>query len=105
FPYTTLFRSITEHIVRLAVAVKIGYCSSGCSSLRRTHQIVTNDVEINTLRRRSRDVGRLACANGCILDVRMDLGARGAQPITEIAARILIEVGNYGAAAVDREIT
>ena len=92
-----------KHIVRFAVAIKVSHSSPGYGA-RRTRQIVTNDVEIDTLRRCRRDIGKLACTTKCILDIRVRLGTGGAQPITEIAARILAEISDSSAATVNRKI-
>jgi hypothetical protein len=83
----------------MTVAVKVSHCSPGGS-----HQVITDNVEVDAFRRRRRDVGRLSGANNRILRIRMRLGTRGAQPITKIEGRSLIETNDVGPAAIDREI-
>src|SRR5206468_4982195 len=61
-------------------------------------------VQIDPFRRYGRDVRGLAEASKCILDIRMVLRAGRAQPVTKITIRVLIEIDNVGAAAIDREI-
>src|SRR6266566_4479030 len=68
-------------------------------------QVVTYDIEVDAFRRCSRNVRRLSGATERILDIRMRLWARGAQPITEIAAGVLIKIDDISAAAIDRKKT
>src|SRR5207244_2233649 len=90
----------------VAVIVEITYRSSrSTSTLWPVRQVVTDNIKINTLWRRRCDVGILSRATECVLDVGMCLWASSAQPVTEIAARILIEIDDICEAAIDREIT
>src|SRR3984893_13494483 len=66
----------------------------------RTHQVVANDVEANAFRRIGSDIGNLTHTTKGILHIRIRLWARRAQPIPEIAARVLIETDDIGVSAV-----
>src|SRR6266446_4625811 len=90
--------SIVKEIIGLPVVVKVSWRRRG-----RIHQVVTNDVEIDAFRRCNGDVGRLAWATKCILDVRVCLRAGRAQPITVVTGRILIEIDDVSGAAINRE--
>src|SRR5207244_13365782 len=95
---------ITEHIIRVAVAVKVCYCSPGCGGGEgRTCQIITNDIEVDPFGRCRGNIGILIGASECVLHIWMWLRARLAQPITKIAWRSLIEINDVGAAAIDGE--
>src|ERR1041385_2124184 len=105
---------LLDNPVRVAIAVKVAYdsttiehrcwrrCWCGCW---RIYQVVTNDIEVDAFRRCRGDVQKLASTNERILNIRMCLRARIAQPIPQIAARVLIETENIGHATVDGEIT
>ena len=62
---------IAHHIVRMPVVVKVSHRSPASSS----HQVVTDNVKINTLRRCRCDVGILSRATECVLNVWMRLWA------------------------------
>src|SRR4029077_1172704 len=95
-----------EHVVQVAVIVEITYRSSGSTStLCPVHQVVTDNIKINTLRRRRSDVGILSRATECVLDVWVRLWAGRDQPITETAVRLLVEIDDICGPAIDREIT
>ena len=111
---------VLNHKVRVTVIVKVGHHSASnrrgrrCGDRRRCgcwrwrccgRQIVTDDVEVDPFGRRRGDIRVLIAASESVLHIRMELGARLAQPITKIAGRILIETHDVGVAAIDREIT
>src|SRR5437762_2622669 len=85
--------------IRLPVVVKVSWCRRW-----RIHQVVTNDIEIDAFRRCKGDIGKLAWTAKRILDIRVCLRAGRAQPITEVAGRILIEIDYLATAAINRKI-
>ena len=93
---------IVERIIELSVIVKvkISWYQARCSLTK----VVTNNIEIDPLGRCRRDIGRLPKTTNRILYVRVHLRTAGAQPITEIVVRNLIEIDDVGPAAIDREI-
>ena len=81
-------------------------CQISCNNRRfdRTCQIVADDIKIDRFRRCGRDIGRLPKTTICVLYIRMRVRSAGAQPITESAVRILIEIDDRGAATIDGKI-
>src|SRR5712692_109184 len=71
---------------------------------RQTHQVVANDVQANAFRRSGSDIGKLTHTTKGILHIRIHLWAGAAEPIPEIAARVLIEADDIGISAVYRKI-
>src|SRR6266567_1119816 len=101
-PYLCLPRAgNVKEVIWMTVVVEVSCCRR---ERGRISKVVTDHVEIDSLRRCSGDVGRLACATKRILHVRMRLRASLAQPITEVAILILIEIDNVRNPAIDREI-
>src|SRR5436190_343736 len=99
-PYPRLLCTrIVENPIGLPVVVKVRRCRRG-----RIHQVVTYDIEIDAFGRCKSDVGGLAWTTNRILHIRVCLRAGSAQPIAVVAGRILIEINDPGAAAIDREI-
>src|SRR5262245_28834221 len=100
---------LLNHIVRVAVAIKVGYdspaserrCWRRCGHI---YQVVADDIEVDPFRRCRGDIGILASTNERILHVRMCLWTGLAQPITQIAAGVLIEIDNVIDTTVDGKI-
>src|SRR5438477_5922274 len=88
-----------KDIVAPPIVVTVRRCRRG-----RIHQVVTYDIEIDAFGRCKSDVGGLAWTTNRILHIRVCLRAGSAQPIAVVAGRILIEINDPGAAAIDREI-